>query len=53
MIGYILLGLLLGMQHAMEGDHLAALASIMAGSRGRRKIIRQGMIWGLGHMLTL
>jgi len=53
MIGITLLGLLLGMQHAMEADHLAALASITAGSRGRRKIIRHGMIWGLGHMLTL
>jgi hypothetical protein len=53
MIGITVLGLLLGMQHAMEADHLAALASITVGNRGRRKIIRHGMIWGLGHMLTL
>ena len=53
MIGIIFLGLLLGMQHAMEADHLAALASLTADNRGRQKIIRHGMIWGLGHMLTL
>ena len=53
MSGIILLGLLLGMQHAMEADHLAAMASMMAGSRGRRSIIRHGVVWGLGHMATL
>ena len=53
MTGIILLGLLLGMQHAMEADHLAALASITADSRGKRKIIRHGVVWGLGHMATL
>ena len=31
MIGIILLGLLLGIQHTMEADHLTALVSIMAG----------------------
>ncbi len=53
MSGIILLGLLLGMQHAMEADHLAAVASMMADSRGRRSIIRHGVVWGLGHMATL
>ena len=53
MSGIILLGLLLGMQHAMEADHLAAVASMTAGSRGRRSIIRHGVVWGLGHMATL
>jgi ABC-type nickel/cobalt efflux system permease component RcnA len=53
MSGIILLGLLLGMQHALEADHLAAVASMTAGSRGRRSIIRHGVVWGLGHMATL
>ena len=53
MSGIILLGLLLGMQHAMEADHLAAVANMTAGSRGRRNIIRHGVVWGLGHMVTL
>ncbi len=53
MSGIILLGLLLGMQHALEADHLAAVASMTAGNRGRRRIIRHGVVWGLGHMATL
>ncbi len=53
MSGIIILGLLLGMQHAMEADHLAAVASMTADSRGKRSIIRHGVVWGLGHMATL
>ena len=53
MIGIIVLGLLLGMQHALEADHLAALASISAGKRGGKQIFRHGLAWGVGHMLTL
>ena len=53
MSGIILLGLLLGMQHATEADHLAAVASMTADSRSRRSIIRLGVIWGLGHMAAL
>lgn len=53
MFGIILLGLLLGMQHALEADHLAAVASLTAESHSRRRIIRHGVVWGLGHMATL
>ncbi len=53
MSGIVFLGLLLGMQHALETDHLAAVASINADSRGRRSIIRHSVVWGLGHMATL
>ncbi len=53
MSGIIFLGLLLGMQHALEADHLAAVASTNADSRGRRSIIRHSVVWGLGHMATL
>jgi ABC-type nickel/cobalt efflux system permease component RcnA len=53
MTGVIFLGLLLGMQHALEADHLAAVASIVSNTRNRWHIIRQGAAWGLGHMATL
>lgn len=53
MSGMIFLGLLFGMQHAMEADHLAAVASMTAGCRSKRHIIRHGAVWGLGHMATL
>ncbi len=53
MVGVLFLGLLLGMQHALEADHLAAVASLAAHNRSKRNIIRHGAVWGLGHMLTL
>jgi ABC-type nickel/cobalt efflux system permease component RcnA len=53
MVGVLFLGLLLGMQHALEADHLAAVASLTAHNRSKRNIIRHGAVWGLGHMLTL
>ncbi len=53
MVSVLFLGLLLGMQHALEADHLAAVASLASGGRSRRAILRHGAVWGLGHMLTL
>lgn len=53
MITVLFLGFLLGLQHAMEADHLAALASLAARGRSRRSVIRHGFVWGLGHMVTL
>ena len=53
MISALLLGLLLGMQHALEADHLAAVASLATSARSRRGMLRHGVTWGVGHMLTL
>ena len=53
MFGILTLGLLLGLQHAMEADHLAAVASLTARDRSLRDAARQGTAWGLGHSLTL
>jgi ABC-type nickel/cobalt efflux system permease component RcnA len=49
----LLLGLLMGMRHAMEADHLAAVASLATRSRGVRGTVLRGAVWGLGHTLTL
>lgn len=49
----LLFGLLFGLQHALEADHLAAVATLVARESDGRKVIRQGMFWGLGHSLTL
>jgi len=49
----LLLGFLLGMRHAMETDHLAAVASLATRSQSVGSTIRQGAVWGLGHTLTL
>lgn len=53
MIGVLTLGLLMGMQHALEADHVAAVSSLAAGHRSWRSILRHGLTWGLGHTLTL
>jgi nitrile hydratase accessory protein len=47
------LGSLLGMQHAFEPDHLAAVATLMTGERSSVKAAWLGAWWGLGHTLTL
>ena len=52
-ISLLLLGLLLGMRHALEADHVAAVASLATRSRSVRATVVQGMAWGLGHTLTL
>ena len=47
------LGFLMGMRHALEADHVAAVASIASHRQGIRAISRHGVFWGLGHTLTL
>ena len=49
----LILGLLIGMQHALEADHIAAVATIAARQSSIRKVIRHGAVWGIGHTLTL
>ncbi|HEY0218257.1 MAG TPA: urease accessory protein [Afipia sp.] len=53
MFGVLGLGLLLGMQHALEADHIAAVSSIAARRSDVRDIVKHGLTWGLGHTLTL
>jgi len=53
MFGILGLGFLLGMQHALEADHIAAVSSIAARRSEIRDIVKHGLTWGLGHTLTL
>ena len=53
LVASALLGSLLGMQHAFEPDHLAAVATLMTDDRSSRKAAWLGAWWGLGHTLTL
>jgi cytochrome c biogenesis protein CcdA len=53
MFGILGLGFLLGMQHALEADHIAAVSSIAARRSRIGDIIKHGLTWGLGHTLTL
>lgn len=53
MNGILLLGLLIGMQHALEADHVAAVSSLCTNTRSVRRIATHGAVWGLGHSLSL
>lgn len=49
-----LVGLSLGMRHALEPDHLAAVSTLASQERGGlRASLRLGLFWGLGHSLSL
>ena len=43
------LGSLLGMRHALEPDHLAAVSTLVTGERNSVKAALLGVCWGLGH----
>ncbi|OFV93078.1 MAG: hypothetical protein A3G76_15785 [Acidobacteria bacterium RIFCSPLOWO2_12_FULL_65_11] len=47
------LGSLLGMRHALEPDHLAAVSTLIARERGGYTAVFLGVCWGLGHTLSL
>lgn len=49
----LLLGFLIGMRHALEADHVAAVASLATRTQSLGQTIRQGAVWGLGHTITL
>src|SRR5204862_7328875 len=53
MFGILGLGFLLGMQHALEADHIAAVSSIAARRSRVGDIVKHGLTWGFGHTLTL
>ena len=53
MFTWMTLGFLIGLQHALEADHIAAVAALASGKTGFKPIARHGAIWGLGHALTL
>lgn len=48
-----LVGVLLGMRHALEPDHLAAVTALASEHRSRKDSLALGAWWGLGHALTL
>ncbi|HEY3064674.1 MAG TPA: high-affinity nickel-transport family protein [Methylomirabilota bacterium] len=52
-VSAILLGFVLGVQHATDPDHLVAVATIVTRERRFRDGAGIGALWGLGHMLTL
>jgi ABC-type nickel/cobalt efflux system permease component RcnA len=52
-IGGILLGLLVGLRHAFEPDHLTAVSTLAVEASGARRGVLLGVLWGLGHAAAL
>jgi hypothetical protein len=52
--GILLLGLLTGLRHSIEADHIAAVLSVVASNHKNIKHASMlGAIWGLGHTMSL
>ena len=47
------LALALGLRHAMDPDHVAAVAAITSRTRRLAPAAWLGLVWGLGHTLTV
>lgn len=53
MLEVLFLGFLIGLRHALEADHVAAVASLASAEQSRARIIAHGVVWGIGHTATL
>jgi hypothetical protein len=49
----VALGFVLGLRHAIEADHLAAISTIVTERRSLLSSLLVGAAWGLGHTLAL
>lgn len=52
-LGVVVLGIGMGLQHALEPDHLAAVSTLVATEKSFLRAVRLGLSWGLGHLCTL
>ncbi|MGK2963242.1 MAG: high-affinity nickel-transport family protein [Gemmatimonadaceae bacterium] len=49
----LIASLLLGMRHATDADHIVAVSTIVNGKQKLWRSSRIGVMWGLGHTLTI
>jgi ABC-type nickel/cobalt efflux system permease component RcnA len=52
-LAVLILGFLLGMRHATDPDHVVAVTTIVTKQRGVANAGLIGVLWGLGHTLTI
>lgn len=52
-LSVLLIGFLLGIQHAIEADHLAAVSTIVSEKKNLWTASLVGGLWGLGHTISL
>jgi high-affinity nickel-transport protein len=49
----LLLGVVLGMRHATDTDHVVAVTAIVTRRQSLAEALRIGALWGVGHSLTI
>ena len=47
------LGFVLGLKHALDPDHMAAVSTIVSESKSMKRSSLIGTFWGLGHTTSL
>ena len=52
-VAIALLGFALGMRHAIDADHVIAVTTIVSNERRLSVAARIGLLWGVGHTLTV
>ncbi|HSN05664.1 MAG TPA: hypothetical protein VLS44_11800 [Nitrospira sp.] len=53
LLTFLGVGFVLGLRHALDADHLAAVSTVLAERPSMRASGLVGLWWGLGHTLTL
>jgi nickel/cobalt exporter len=49
----LLVGFVLGLRHATDADHVAAIGAMIREANDLRAAVRTGALWGLGHAVTV
>ena len=53
LLSIIVMGLLLGMRHATDPDHIIAVSTIVSREGNIKRASMIGVTWGIGHTLTI
>ncbi|MBL4692558.1 MAG: high frequency lysogenization protein HflD [Magnetovibrio sp.] len=53
MLTFLGIAFFIGMSHALEADHVAAVSALATRQSRVSSIVRTGAAWGIGHTLTL
>ena len=53
LVAALVLGFILGIEHALEADHVVAVTTLVGRTRNLFRAALMGIVWGLGHTTTL
>jgi len=53
LLSIVAVGIVLGMRHACDADHVVAISTIVTRHRSIRSAAIVGAVWGVGHTATI